>query len=140
MSEVKNKVLEFLGTVKTVSVATSIENKPHCRIMEIQKLDSDLKLWFVARKSSQKMEQINDSDEACIVAFNVNSARDIRLYGIIDTSTDMESKNYVWNDNLNNYFAEGINDPELIVLKFCPKKLEYRDMKTGGIMPEVENL
>lgn len=139
MSDVKNKVLDFLGTIKTVSVATSIDNKPHCRIMEIQKVDNDLKLWFVAHKSSQKMEQIDNSHEACIVAFNVNSSKDIRLYGVIDTSTDMEQKKYVWNDCLDNYFTNGINDPELMVLTFCPRKLEYRDMKTGGLTPDVEN-
>lgn len=57
MSNVKSKTRDYLGTVKTVSLATCMDDKPSCRIMEIQKVD-DLRIWFVAHKSSPKMQQI----------------------------------------------------------------------------------
>ena len=38
------------------------------------------------------------------------------------------------------YFQDGINDPELTVLRFIPERLEHRDMKSGGLLPEVENV
>lgn len=140
MSNIKNKVKDFLGSVETVSVATCRDNKPHCRIMEIQKVEEDLKIWFVAHKSSPKIGQIGISHDACIVAFNQQTIRDIRLFGKLETHFDMERKKNVWKDSLDAYFKDGMNDPELTVIVFTPEKLEYRDMKSGGIAPEVEIL
>ncbi len=52
----------------------------------------------------------------------------------------METKKCVWKEELAQYFQGGINDPELTVLKFSPERIEFRDMKSGGILPEVECL
>jgi general stress protein 26 len=140
MSNVKNKTKDFLGSVKTVSVATCMDNKPSCRIMEIQKVEDDLKIWFVAHHSSPKMEHINKNSNACIVSFNYETSRDIRLFGKFEVYADMETKKCVWKDELATYFQGGINDPELTVLKFLPERIEFRDMKSGGLLPEVECL
>ncbi|GJQ58013.1 MAG: hypothetical protein D8M57_01320 [Candidatus Scalindua sp. AMX11] len=138
MSDVKTKMREFLESVKTVSVATCMNNGPSCRIMEIQKVENDLKIWFVSHKSSPKEEQIHQCKSACIVSFNNETLTDIRLFGTFAVYDDMETKKCIWKDELAVYFQGGVNDPELTVLKFTPEKLEYRDMKSGGLIPEVE--
>ncbi len=140
MSDVKAKTRNYLDSVKTVSLATCMDNKPSCRIMEIQKVEDDLKILFVAHKSSPKVAQISKDSNACIVSFNDETVRDIRLFGRVEVLIDMEAKKYVWKEELEPYFQGGINDPELTVLKFIPERLEYRDMKAGGLFPEVENL
>lgn len=139
MSNVKSKTRDYLGTVKTVSLATCMDDKPSRRIMEIQKVD-DLKIWFVSHKSFPKMEQIDKNNSACIISFNNETFRDVRLSGTIEVFEDMETKKYIWKEELDAYFQDGINDPELTVLKFIPERLEYRDMKSGGLLPEVENV
>ncbi len=140
MSSVKDKTRDYLDTVKTVSVATCKDNKPSCRIMEIQKVEDDLKIWFVSHKSSPKVEHVNKNNNACIVSFNSETFRDVRLFGKLEAFEDMETKKCVWKDELAQYFQGGINDPELTVLKFSPERIEFRDMKSGGILPEVESL
>jgi general stress protein 26 len=140
MSDVKAKTRHYLDSVKTVSLATCMDNKPSCRIMEIQKVEDDLKILFVAHKSSPKVAQISKDSNACIVSFNDETVRDIRLFGRVEVLIDMEAKKYVWKEELEPYFQGGINDPELTVLKFIPERLEYRDMKAGSLFPEVENL
>ncbi len=140
MSDVKTKIRDFFGSVKTVSVATCMKNGPSCRIMEIQKVEDDLKLWFVSHKSSPKEEQIHHCKSACIVSFDNETSTDIRLFGTFTIHEDMETKKCIWKDELSQYFQGGVNDPELTVLKFTPEKLEYRDMKSGGLLPEVENV
>ncbi len=140
MSDVKSNIKEHLSTVKTVSVATSMDDKPSCRMMELQKVDEDLKIWFVTHNNSSKVKQLNKNSSACIVSSNSNTAKDIRLYGKLDVYTDMETKKYIWKDDLKQYFNVGITDPLLTVLKFSPKRLEFRDFKKGSIFPEVENL
>jgi len=59
---------------------------------------------------------------------------------MIEVLIDMEAKEYVWKEELEPYFQGGISDTELTVLKFIPERLEYRDLKAGGLLPEVENL
>ncbi len=140
MSDVRRKTRDCLGSVKTVSLATCVDGKPSCRIMEIQKVEEDLEILFVAYKSSPKLEQIGKNSNVCIVSFNEETQRDVRLFGRIEALVDMETKKYIWKEELKSYFQGGINDPELTVLKFISDRLEYRDMKTGGLFPEVENL
>lgn len=140
MSDVKAKTRNYLDSVKTVSLATCMDNKPSCRIMEIQKVEDDLKILFVSHKSSPKVAEINKNSNVCIVSFNDETMRDVRLSGRVEVLIDMEAKKYVWKEELEPYFQDGINDPELAVLKFIPERLEYRDMEAGGLFPEVENL
>lgn len=140
MSNVKKNVKECLSAVKTISVATSVDDKPSCRIMELQKVDDDLKIWLVTHNNSLKIKQLNKNSSACIVSFNHETAKDIRLYGKMDIHTDREAKEYVWKDDLNKYFEGGINDPLFAVLTFSPERLEFRDIKKGSLFPEVENL
>ena len=140
MSNIKSKMRDYLGTVKTVSLATCMNDNPSCRIMEIQKVEDNLKIWFVSHKSSPKMEQIDKNNSACIISFNNETFRDVRLSGTIEVFEDMETKKYIWKEELAAYFQDGINDPELTVLKFIPKRLEHRDMKSGGLLPEAENV
>ena len=104
MSNVKSKTRDYLGTVKTVSLATCMDDKPSCRIMEIQKVDDDLRIWFVAHKSSPKMEQISKNNSACIVSFNNDTFRDVRLFGTIEVFEDMETKKYIWRKSLPRIF------------------------------------
>lgn len=140
MSELGNKVNEYLKNVRTVSLATCNQGKPTCRIMELQKVEEGLSLLFVAHKSTPKIEQINKCNDACIVSSNLETLRDIRLFGKLETSSEMEMKKIVWKDSLKKYFADGINDPELIVIKFIPENIEYRDMATGSFIPETESI
>ncbi|MDV5166046.1 MAG: pyridoxamine 5'-phosphate oxidase family protein [Candidatus Scalindua sp.] len=77
MPDVKTKTRDYLYSVKTVSLATSMESNPSCRIMEIQKVDNNLKIWFVAHKSSPKITQIDKNSKVCIVSFNEDTFRDI---------------------------------------------------------------
>ncbi|MDR4504629.1 MAG: pyridoxamine 5'-phosphate oxidase family protein [Candidatus Scalindua sp.] len=140
MSDLKTKIRDFLGSVKTVSVATCMNNSASCRIMEIQKVEDNLEIWFVSHRSSPKEEQIHQCKNACIVSFNSEISTDIRLFGTFTVYDDMETKKYIWKDELALYFKGGLSDPELTVLKFTPEKLEYRDMRKGSLMPEVENV
>ena len=140
MSNVKSKTRDYLGTVKTVSLATCMNDNPSCRIMEIQKVEDNLKIWFVSHKSSPKMEQIDKNNSACIISFNNETFRDVRLSGTIEVFEDMETKKYIWKEELAAYFQDGINDPDLTVLKFIPERLGHRDIKSGGLLPEAENV
>jgi len=140
MSNVKAKVKEFLASVNKVAVATCINNVPSCRIMEVQKAGEDLTLWFVTHKSSPKVDHIKKGSEVCIVAHKEHAHMDIRLTGKCEVLTDMGTKKTVWHEKLSPFFKKGIDDPDLAVLKFTPKKAEYRDITTGSLYPEMEIL
>ena len=140
MSEVKKNVKEVLDSVKNVTVATSLDCKPFCRVMQVQKVTEDLKIWFASYKNSPKVHQIECIHDACIVASNEKTARDVRLFGKMETFSDLESKKNIWQDELKQFFPGGIDDPSFIVIVFSPEKIEFRDMKKGGLKPEEEVL
>ena len=140
MSNVKMKVKEFLASVNKAAVATCNNNAPSCRIMEVQKVEDNLTLWFVTHKNSPKVCHIQKGSEVCIVAHKEHAHMDIRLTGKCEVFTDMETKKSLWNKKLAPFFKDGINDPDMAVLKFTPKKVEYRDITPGSLNPETEIL
>ncbi len=140
MSDVKNKVYEYLKTTKTVSIATCNNGKPSCRIMEMQGVGNDLEISFVAHKSTPKIEQMTKCQDACIVSYNSEVFMDVRLFGKVKTFDDMDTKKGVWKDQLKDYFPKGVDDPELVVIKFSPEMIEYRNLKEGSMLPETEVL
>ncbi len=104
MSVVIAKTRKYLDSVKTVSLATCMDNKPSCRIMEIQKVEDDLKILFVTHKSSPKIAQIKKNSNVCIISFNDETARNIRLFGRMEVLINMEAKKYIWKEELEPYF------------------------------------
>ena len=108
--------------------------------MQIQKITEDLKIWFASYKNSAKIQQIERVHEACIVASNEETAKDVRLFGKMETFSDLESKKSIWQDELKQFFSGGVDDPTFTVIVFSPEKIEYRDMKKGDLQPEEEIL
>ncbi|MBI5309241.1 MAG: pyridoxamine 5'-phosphate oxidase family protein [Planctomycetes bacterium] len=104
MSDVRMKVKEFLASVNKAAVATCNNNAPSCRIMEVQKVEDDLTLWFVTHKNSPKVDHIQKGSEVCIVAHKEHAHMDIRLTGKCEVFTDMETKKSVWNKKLSPFF------------------------------------
>ena len=141
MSDIKEKIRDFFQSVRIVSVSTCSDNKPSCRIMEVQKVNDDLTLLLATHKSSPKVEYIQKDNNVCIVARNIDTLMDVRLFGTCVVSVDMETKKSIWRDVLTPYFRNGgVDDPDLAVLIFTPTRIEYRDSKTGSLNPEMEML
>ncbi len=141
MSDIKEKIRDFFQSVRIVSVSTCSDNKPSCRIMEVQKVNDDLTLLLATHKSSPKVEYIQKDNNVCIVARNIDTLMDVRLFGTCEVSVDMETKKSIWRDVLAPYFRNGgVDDPDLAVLIFTPTRIEYRDSKTGSLSPKVEML
>ena len=74
------------------------------------------------------------------VASNEKTARDVRLFGKMETFSDLESRKNIWQDELKQFFPEGIDDPSFVVIVFSPEKIEFRDMKKGGLKLQEEVL
>ena len=141
MSDIKKEIRNFFQSVRIVSLSTCSDNKPSCRIMEVQKVNDDLTLLLATHKSSPKIEYIQKDNNVCIVARNTDTLMDVRLFGTCEVSVDMETKKSIWRDALAPYFLNGgVDDPALAVLIFTPTRIEYRDSKTGHLNPEVEML
>ncbi|MBF0273770.1 MAG: pyridoxamine 5'-phosphate oxidase family protein [Nitrospinae bacterium] len=140
MSGVKNKIKVFFKNVHTTSIATCLNNEPSCRVMEIQKVEDNLTLWFVSHKNSNKIKHLRENSKVSIADYDHVTHCDIRMFGNMTILEDQETKDAVWTDHLSQYFKGGSSDPDYCVLKFTPNQLEYRDMKANGFEPEIENL
>jgi general stress protein 26 len=109
--------------------------------MEVQKVNDDLTLLLATHKSCPKVEYIQKDNNVCIVARNIDTLMDVRLFGTCKVSVDMETKKSIWRDVLTPYFRNGgVDDPDFAVLIFTPTRIEYRDSKTGSLSPEMEML
>ena len=132
----KNKILEVISGAKIAAVATAAEGMPRVRYMVTVGFE-DLTLRAATRRSSNKVAQIEKNPRASISIWSGESMSDIEKgmpYVIIDAAVtledDLETKKAFWNPMFEKYF-KGPEDPEYVVLKFTPKRIEYYNPAAG---------
>jgi general stress protein 26 len=121
----KENILKVMGGERVVAVATVQEYGPSVRFMALFGLD-DLTLIGATMKSSRKVEQIKKNPA---VALSIWSGKDfsdpyVMIQGKGLVHEDLETKKKFWDKKLEPYFQTPEN-PEYVVLKFVPKRIEY---------------
>jgi len=79
-------------------------------------------LWFLGRASDAKNDEILHDCRAAVTM--QGSGRYVSLSGRARLSTDREKILKAWGPSQLLWFPEGIDDPELILIEFCPERGE----------------
>ena len=133
--EAKKEALEFVGNHRTSHLATVEGDQPVVRVMEIVRIDDDFSIWYATGASSNKIRQIRSCPNVCITVCEAHT--DLRVFGKAEVVDDREIKNQLWQDEWNQYWPKGKEDPEYILIKVSPEKVEYRDMEKYGTEPKI---
>jgi len=121
----KDSILEVMGGKHVAAVATVSAGKPAVRYMALVGQE-DLSLIGATMKSSRKVEQIRKNP---VVALSIWSGKDfsdpyVMIQGKAEVHEDLETKKKFWDPMLEQYFQSPEN-PNYVVLKFMPQRVEY---------------
>ena len=121
----KEDILKVTGGERVAAVATIQEGKPAVRFMALIGLD-DLTLIGATMKSSRKVEQIKKNPEVALTIWSGKNFNDpyVMIQGKGNVHEDPETKKKFWNPKMEVYFQKPEN-PEYVVLKFVPQRIEY---------------
>jgi general stress protein 26 len=120
------KIRELIEDIEFAMLTTvcrdgSLRSRP----MATMKVKFDGNLWFFTRADSPKVGEV-DEDQHVNVAY---AAPDddvwVSLQGTATLSRDRAKMEELWNPHLEAYFPEGLDDPEIALLRVKVEKGEY---------------
>jgi general stress protein 26 len=105
----------------SVSIIGSIDEAgfPNVKAMlPPRKRDGIRHIYFTTNASSMRVKQYTDNPNACIYFFDKRFFRGVMLRGTMKVLTDRRSKEMIWRDGDETYYAGGVTDPDYCALKF----------------------
>jgi len=137
MSDLSKKILQKMNEHVLASFATITEDgKPWTRYVVV-KADDQLNIWFATFKNSRKIRQIVNNPQVHLVLGVTDPQTAVswlQVQGQAEILEDAETKKVVWYDLLGSIFS-GPDDPNFVVCKVTPNRIEYYTMNVPK--PEI---
>ena len=104
------------------------------RPMYVQQLEDDDDLWFFTNESSAKIKEIMHDKNVNLSFSEPDDDRYISVSGTAQMVDDMNKKEELWNPMLKAWFPDGLDDPDLTLLKINPSQGEYWDAPSSKMV------
>ncbi len=75
-------------------------------------------VWLSTNTSSRRVEQLRHDPRACLYFIDMEKWMGVMLVGQVDLLQDTESRQRLWREGFEKYYALGIDDPDYTVLRF----------------------
>ncbi len=106
----------------------------YSRPMATQQTNFTGDLWFLTRQHSGKVEEIQHDAHVNLTYTDVKNSSFVSLSGRAAVSKDRVKIEELWNPMYKAWFTEGVNDPEIRVLKVHVEEAEYWDAPSSAIV------
>lgn len=132
-SDIKH-LAELMKDIKFAMLTTVEEDGTlHSRPMTTQAVDFDGDLWFFTRVSAPKVWEAAQHREVNVAFADPVKSKFISASGKATLVRDREKMKQLWSPVLKIFFSEGIDDPEIALLKITIEKAEYWDSAPTSI-------
>lgn len=116
------KDIEF-AMLTTVEPDGSLRSRP----MATQKIEFDGDLWFFTRASSPKVDDVEHEQNVNASFARPEGQQYVSVSGKARLVRDRAKIEELWNPAYKAWFPEGLDDPDLALLKVSAEKAEYWD-------------
>ena len=121
------KVLDIIEDVR-IAMMTTVDDQGNLvsRPMAALQVDEDGTIWFFTKRSSPKVDQIDNNENRVNLSFaSVSDADYVSVSGKAQELDDRAKVDELWNPMVKAWFPEGKDDPELVLLKVHTDMAEY---------------
>lgn len=118
-------LIDGIGTAMLTSVDT--DGSLHSRPMGTLAMDFDGTLWFFTRDHSKKVEEVERESHVNVAFVDVDDDVYVSLRGKATLSMDRERIEDLWNPIFKAWFPQGLDDPELALLRVDVERGEFWD-------------
>ena len=128
------KLNDLIKDVKVAMLTTIDWGILRSRPMQTQEFDFDGDLWFFTSSETHKTEEI-EKDRRVNVSY---AAPDTNTYvsvtGTAEIVTDRAKIEELWNPIYKAWFPDGLEDPNLVLLKVAVEQAEYWDSPSSTLV------
>lgn len=123
--------------IKKAQIAMLITTTPEgwlrSRPMGTQRESFDGDLWFFTHASEPKAQEIRQNPQVNVSFSNPGSNEYVSMSGPASLVDDRAKMEQLWQKPLEAWFPEGLDDPDLVLLKVEVEHAEYWDQNAGLI-------
>jgi len=120
------KGLDLVNRSEIAMLGTNADQGyPHIRGMIKMENEGLKKIWFSTNTSSEKAKQLSKNSKACVYFVDFEKWMGLTLVGTCKILQDAESKQRLWREGFEKYYALGVTDPDYSVLLFTAEWGKY---------------
>jgi general stress protein 26 len=124
--EIKSEIIKLRKKSKFAYVGSvNEEGFPQTKCMFIIKGDSVHIHYFSTNTSSKRVQQFLKNPKASVYYCNETFFKGALFTGIMEVIDDIEIKKRFWNKGDEQYYPQGVTDPDYCILKFTAETVNY---------------
>jgi general stress protein 26 len=140
-TEAIKKIKDIANDADICLFATNLTQLPiAARPMSTQKVDDEGNLWFLSSKSSSHNDDIKADSRVQLFYSQKSSSEYLSVYGEATISFDRELIKELWTPMAKTWFTDGVDDPEISVIKVAPSDAYYWDTKSNKAVSLIKIL
>ena len=130
-----SKLGEMIKDIK-VAMLTTMEpdGTLRSRPMMVQEVEFDGDLWFFTAASSPKVQEAQQANRVNVSFAAPDDQRYVSLSGQASLVRDRRKIEELWNPLFKAWFPDGVDDPDLALLKVSVNQAEYWDSPSGKMV------
>jgi general stress protein 26 len=106
----------------------------HSCPMATQEADADGHLWFFTGSQTEKVDAIRENDNVCVAYADPDENRYVSVSGRAKLQNNPEKKKELWNPLYKAWFPQGLDDPNLVLIRVVVNGAEYWHAPEGKMV------
>jgi general stress protein 26 len=119
-----------IAMLTTIHEAGTLRSRP----MAVQKVDFDGDLWFFTRHDSPKTHEVEEDPRVNVSFSEPKDQKYVSVTGEAELVRDRKKAEQLWNPAFKAWFPDGLDDPDLVLLRIHVDHAEYWDMPSKGMV------
>ncbi len=133
--EALQKFIKLVNDINVCMFITNIQREQaHTRPMATIEMEADGTLWFYTDIRSIKVEEVSTKHNVHLVYAHPGKESYLDICGTASVVTDRQQIKDKWSPIVKAYFPNGVDDPNLALLKVQPGSCYYWDAESGKMV------
>ncbi|MBE9005754.1 pyridoxamine 5'-phosphate oxidase family protein [Fortiea sp. LEGE XX443] len=124
------------GMLTTVNNDGSLHS---CPMYSNDEIDADAALWFFTSANSHRVSEIAQNQQVNVSFTSCEKQHYVSISGTAQLIKDRQKLEELWTPELQTWFPQGLNEPDLALLKVSIKQADYWDSRSS-YHPQTINL
>jgi general stress protein 26 len=136
-TDVRAKLWDLIKDIKFAMLTTHHSNGHlHSRPMTTQNraIDEDDALWFFMSRSKEPALDLQNDDQVNLAYANPDEQSYVSVSGVAQLVEDEQRKRQLWNKANEAWFPQGVEDPDLALIKVTITHADYWDAKASKLV------
>ena len=129
------KLADLINDIKFAMLTTvEADGSLHSRPMATQQVEFDGDLWFFTGASAHKVHDIEQNPQVNVAFANPDDQSYVSMSGRAHLVLNRQKAEELWNPFYRTWFPDGLDDPDLALLKINVESAEYWDSPSSAVV------